>query len=90
MASLSLGVLLLLLSHLPCCISWTAAANLPVFWDLEAANVTSYEEQVLVYSLQGLVNQGHGGQPSLFYNTGAKVTPTAAPAASPEGCLRLL
>ena len=27
------------------------------FWDLEAANLTSYEEEALVYTLQGLVNR---------------------------------
>ena len=43
------------------------------FWDLEAANLTSYEE-ALVYTLQGLVNQveydddTHKDAPELFFN----------------------
>ena len=45
------------------------------FWDLEAANLTSYEEEALVYTLQGLVNRveydddTHKDAPELFFNT---------------------
>mgnify|MGYP001378361718 CR=1 FL=1 len=28
-----------------------------VFWDLQSANITGYEEESLVYTLQGLVNK---------------------------------
>ena len=48
------------------------------FWDLEAANLTSYEEEALVYTLQGLVNRveydddTHKDAPELFFNTGRK------------------
>jgi hypothetical protein len=42
-----------------------------IFWDLEGANITTYEEESLVYTLQGLVNP-LGGAPELFFNTGKK------------------
>ena len=40
-----------------------------VFWDLQSANITGYEEESLVYTLQGLVNKINE-PPELFYNTG--------------------
>ena len=49
------------------------------FWDLQAANLTSYEEEALVYTLQGLVNRVEydgttqkDASPELFFNTGKK------------------
>ena len=42
-----------------------------VFWDLKNANITNYEEESLVYTLQGLVNR-IGEPPQLFYDTGKK------------------
>ena len=42
-----------------------------VFWDLQSANITGYEEESLVYTLQGLVNKINE-PPELFYNTGEK------------------
>lgn len=46
-----------------------AGGRTAIFWD--AANITDYEEESLVYGLQGLVNKA-GSQPELFYNTGKK------------------
>ena len=50
------------------------------FWDLQAANLTSYEEEALVYTLQGLVNRVEydgttqkDASPELFFNTGKKI-----------------
>ncbi len=42
-----------------------------IFWDLKNANITNYEEESLVYTLQGLVNR-LGEPPELFYDTGKK------------------
>ena len=45
------------------------AVGAAVFWDLAEANITNYEEETLLYGLQGLVNQLNA-PPALFFNTG--------------------